>query len=101
MIAVFKPAPMPISIDRYVSDTTLDSDRGSKRCLYATSGIREYRVVDVNDGRGVVYSDPDGGDCRAMVEYRQDDSLAPQAPPNVKIAVKELFASSGGVSAQP
>lgn len=95
-----RPGPQDVLLLIEVSDTTLDFDQGRKRNLYATSGIREYWVIDVNDRLVVAYSDPKGADFGDIVEHRLEDTLAPQALPGVRIAVKDLFASLRGVSGQ-
>ncbi|HEV2270255.1 MAG TPA: Uma2 family endonuclease [Steroidobacteraceae bacterium] len=93
-----RPGPQDVLLLIEVSDTTLDFDQGTKRNLYATFGIREYWVVDVNDRCLVAYSDPKDGDFCEIVQYGLEDALTPQSLPNVRIAVRELFASSLGAS---
>lgn len=43
-----------------VSDTTLETDLGRKADLYATSGVPEYWVVDLNEDRVLMHSNPRG-----------------------------------------
>lgn len=51
-----------------VADTTLGVDLGRKAELYATAGVPEYWVVDVNGGRVVRHDGPDGGRYRHRSE---------------------------------
>jgi Uma2 family endonuclease len=90
-----RPGPRDVLLLIEVSDTTLDFDQGRKRSLYATAGIREYWVVDVNDRRIVAYSDPQGGNFCGIVEYGPEDAAVPQALPGVRIFVRELFVDAG------
>lgn len=56
-----------------VAHTTLGYDRGTKLPLYATAGVPEVWIVDV-DGRQVeVYRDPRGG------RYASEERLGPEA----------------------
>jgi Uma2 family endonuclease len=45
-----------------VSDTTLETDLGSKADLYAAAGVPEYWVIDLNEGRALLHElpGPDG-----------------------------------------
>ena len=45
-----------------VSDTTLDTDLGRKRELYAKAGVPEYWVVDINATRVLMHVAPKDGD---------------------------------------
>jgi Uma2 family endonuclease len=49
-----------------VADTSLDFDTSDKKLLYASAGIRDYWVVDVNGRRLLVYRNPQGGDYAAQ-----------------------------------
>ena len=95
-----RPGPQDVLLVIEVSDTTLDFDQGAKRGLYARFGIREYWVVDINDRRLIAYSDPRDGDFCEMVVHGLEAVPAPRALPHVKIAVRDLFASSRGASPQ-
>jgi Uma2 family endonuclease len=95
-----RPGPQDVLLVIEVSDTTLDFDQGTKRSLYARFQIREYWVVDINDRRLIGHSRPNDGDFGDIVEYGLEDELSPQALPNVRIAVRELFAPSRGVPRQ-
>lgn len=95
-----RPGPRDVLLVIEVADTTLDFDQGAKRSFYARFGIREYWVVDINDRRLIGNSGPKDGDFCDIVEYGLEDEASPQALPNVKIAVRELFASSRGVPPQ-
>ena len=74
-----------------VSDSSLGFDQGPKRDLYAKFGVPEYWVIDVNTPRVVVYRDPVQGAFRRIHECLIGDVVLPQAFPNIKITVGDLF----------
>lgn len=51
-----------------VADTSLAYDRGRKVAAYAGSGVPEYWIVNLSDGRIEVFSDPDP----VAQRYRQE-----------------------------
>ena len=75
-----------------VADTSLTFDQGAKRELYARFGVSEYWVVDVSGQRICAYLAPVQGAFQRSREYLIDETISPQAFPDVKLAVRELFA---------
>ena len=81
-----------------VSDSSLSHDTTTKAELYATAGIPEYWVVDV-DGRQVfVFRDPaplpaglGATAYRTRRTYGPADAVAPLAAPNAPVAVADLL----------
>jgi Uma2 family endonuclease len=64
-----------------VADSSLDFDTNEKRLLYATAGIREYWVVDINGRRLLVYRDPRSGDYSTQQALVPTDTVTPLATP--------------------
>ena len=63
-----------------VADTSLVYDRGRKVAAYAGSGIPEYWIVNLSDGRIEVFSDPDPVAQRYQQErlaFRGDTLMLP------------------------
>ena len=62
-----------------VADTSLPSDRGIKKRIYARAGIACYWIVNLSDGRLEVYDDPTGPaeepDYRRRREYGPTDAV--------------------------
>lgn len=54
------PGPRDLGLVVEVSDATLGRDRTLKQQLYATSGIPVYWIVNLNDRRLEVYTEPSG-----------------------------------------
>ncbi len=74
-----------------VSDSSLTFDQISKLALYARSGVPEYWAIDVNGRRIVTYLRPTGEGYASKLEFTGEESVSPQAFPNLTLSVEELF----------
>jgi hypothetical protein len=74
-----------------VSDSSLAFDQGVKLSLYARYGVSEYWVVDVEGKRILTYREPTANGYAAQAEFAAADAVAPQAFPDLKVAVGEIF----------
>jgi Uma2 family endonuclease len=74
-----------------VSDSTLTYDQGDKLSLYARYSVAEYWVVDVAGQRVVIYCEPTAKGYVRKLEFAASETVSPQAFPDVKIAVREIF----------
>jgi Uma2 family endonuclease len=72
------------------ADSSLDFDVNEKRLLYASAGIREYWVVDINGRRLFVWRDPKAGDYTTPLSFGPTDSITPLAT-TVAVRVAELL----------
>jgi Uma2 family endonuclease len=80
-----------------VSDTTLALDLTEKAEFYATAGIADYWVLDLEGRRLLVFRDPgslpDGARAyRTHLTLGPSDSVSPLAAPGATICVKQLLA---------
>jgi Uma2 family endonuclease len=75
-----------------VADSSLAFDQSAKRDLYARYGVNEYWVVDLNGQRIFSYLWAARGVFQRSREYLLDDTISPQAFPDFKLALRELFA---------
>jgi Uma2 family endonuclease len=75
-----------------VADTSLAFDQGAKRELYARFGVSEYWVVDLNGQRIWAYLWPARGAFQRSREHLIDETISPQAFPDIGFAVRELLA---------
>lgn len=73
-----------------VADTSLRLDR-NKAALYASAGIGEYWIVNLNARTVEVYSSPEGDRYAEVRTARERDTLRPTALPGVEIAVAEIL----------
>lgn len=83
-----EPADVLLLVE--VSDSSLRFDQGVKLRLYARYGVAEYWVVDVQGKRVVTYREP-GPEGYLRKDEFAAGIVAPQAFPDIKIAVGELF----------
>jgi Uma2 family endonuclease len=74
-----------------VSDSSLAYDQSVKLGLYARYDLAEYWVVDVAGRRVVTYREPAATGYVRKAEFAGAATVAPQAFPDVKITVGELF----------
>jgi len=79
-----------------VADTTLDKDTTTKAEMYATAGIADYWVLDLDGRRLIVFRDPrpipDGGAAyRNRTIHGPADAVAPLAAPGAAVRVADLL----------
>jgi len=72
------------------SDSSLAKDLGTKTKIYASAGIQEYWVVNIQEGVLIVFRSPNDG------EYRSEQTLSggvisPVAFPDVSISVSRII----------
>src|SRR5215212_6010614 len=69
------PGPGDMGLVVEVSDSSVSTDRGTKRRVYARANVAQYWIVNLVDRRVEVYTDPSGpGDDPA---YRQQRDYGP------------------------
>ncbi len=79
-----------------VADSSLFEDTTTKAEVYATGGIADYWVLDVENRRLLVFRDPaplpEGGMAyRTSLTFKEDESVAPLAQPSAVILVGNLL----------
>ncbi len=80
-----------------VADTTLANDTTTKAELYATAGIADYWVLDVENRQLHVFRDPQHNATLEATAYQThdtfgpNDSVSPLAAPGATIRVSELL----------
>ena len=74
-----------------VADTSEGYDRRTKMPLYASYGIPEAWLVDLNRERVTQHLDPTPGGYSKTRVYRRGESLSPLAFPNLAIAVNDIL----------
>jgi len=75
-----------------VSDRTLDYDRTVKRSLYAQAGIPEYWIVNLNDNRVEIYSQPIGSTYQQARIATPSESITPALLPDLTLQVADIIA---------
>ena len=88
--AAATPTPADILLLIEVSDTTLRTDLGRKARIYASGGVPEYWVVDLNNRALYVHSIPAGGNYVDRQVLGPTERLRAAFAPEVDFAVHEL-----------
>jgi len=81
-----------------VSDTTLRTDRTRKASLYASRGIADYWIVNIEESQVEVYRDPVvdevapfGVRYQAVTILRKGQAASPLAMPQGQVAVADML----------
>jgi Uma2 family endonuclease len=74
-----------------VAASSLQKDRVVKARLYGEAGIPEYWIVNLEARTVEVRRDPRAGQYASLATFGTGDTIAPQAFPDVKVALAELL----------
>jgi Uma2 family endonuclease len=85
------PEPADILLLIEVADSSLAYDLEVKAPLYASRGVVEYWLVDLNDEVIGSYSDPSGGTYQTVTHHRRGESLAPRLLRDCILQIAELL----------
>ena len=81
-----------------VADSTLAYDRGAKLARYAAAGIPEVWIVNLRAREVTSYAEPSGAEYAAVRAYQAEDSISPQAFPDVILTVSDFMPPAGETS---
>jgi Uma2 family endonuclease len=85
------PGPADVLLVIEVADTTGAYDRAVKLPLYASSGVPEVWLVDLDGGRVEVHRAPRPEGYSEVRILRRGDSVSPQAFQGIKVSVDEVL----------
>jgi len=85
-----KAAPTDILLLVEVSDRTLRTDLGRKARIYASGGVAEYWVVDVNNRLLYVHRAPAGASYAERQVLGPGERVAAGFAPDIQIAIEEV-----------
>ena len=85
------PTPSDILLIIEVADSTISYDREVKSPLYASVGIPEMWLFDMNKKAIEGYSQPSASGYKQINRYEQNDKLSMLAFPDVTFRWEELF----------
>ena len=85
------PTPLDILLIIEVADSTIAYDREVKSPLYASVGIPEMWLFDVNKKAIEGYSYPSASGYKQINRYEQNDTLSMLAFPEITFSWDELF----------
>ena len=82
-----RPGPSDCLLLVEVADSSLRYDKTVKLPLYATAGIQEYWIVDLNDRVVNVYRKPDGGAYAEHSIHGPGDRITLLVDPEITVAL--------------
>ncbi|MBB6051821.1 Uma2 family endonuclease [Armatimonas rosea] len=85
------PGAVDILLLIEISDATLSQYRNQKARLYARAGIEDYWALDVRGRRLFVHRDPSEEGYRSVLEYTEDETIAPLAAPEAHRTIRALL----------
>ena len=85
------PNPEDVLLAVEVADSSVRHDRWIKLPLYATVGVAETWIVDLNGSVVDIATDPSPQGYASLVQARPPDTIWPTAFPDVTIAVAKLL----------
>jgi Uma2 family endonuclease len=84
------PTPEDIFLILEVSDSTLSYDRTAKRAAYARAGIRQYLLLNVQDGTLEDYREPGLDGYQSKQTLRDEQTFNLVAFPDVSLQAKDF-----------
>ncbi|MBI3973583.1 MAG: Uma2 family endonuclease [Chloroflexi bacterium] len=85
------PGPENVLLIVEVADTSIQYDRQVKVPLYARAGVPEVWLADLTGDAVEAYREPSPDGYRVVRRLRRGERIAPQALPDLEIAVDELL----------
>jgi Uma2 family endonuclease len=85
------PRPEDVHVLVEVADTTVRTDLGRKARIYATAGVQEYWVIDLNSRSVYIHRQPTGGDYAVRTVLKGSDRLNALFAPDVSFTVDEII----------
>ena len=86
-----KPRPQDVLLLIEVSDSSLEYDREVKLPYYASLGIPETWIANLQDDRIEAHTEPTPEGYRASRIYRPGDTISPTAFPDLQILVNDII----------
>jgi Uma2 family endonuclease len=79
-----------------VADSSLRTDRGRKRTMYARAGISEYWIVDLLHDRIEVYRDPVRSRYQSVWLASRGETISPLFAPDLVVDVARVLGRPPG-----
>ena len=86
-----KPKPADVLLLVEVADSTVENDKKIKIPLYAFAGIPEVWLVDLQDNKIVVYTEPVGEAYRQSRQYFPGETVTCGTIENFEVAVSDVI----------
>ena len=86
-----RPQPSDVILVIEVADSSLEIDRETKTNLYASAGVKDYWIVNLQDWCVEVYREPSASGYREKRTFDGEAKVSPLAFGNVALDVAALF----------
>jgi Uma2 family endonuclease len=86
------PGPADILLIIEISESSAGYDRDVKARIYASTGVREYWLVDLEHRSLSRHTEPEGNSYRQVRLYQRGESIAPEALPQCLVTIDALLA---------
>jgi Uma2 family endonuclease len=86
-----RPTSRDVLLVIEVADSSLRHDQSEKAGVYASAGIADYWIVNVEEQLIEVYRRPGKRGYRDRQTYTKAQSVSPLALPKAKLVVKSVF----------
>ena len=87
----FHPTAADILLVVEASESSLPRDQKIKMPVYASAGIPEYWIADLERENLIVHRDPQPGGYRSIEKRSGDDIISPLAAPDFSFVVRQAF----------
>ncbi|MEA5511635.1 Uma2 family endonuclease [Crocosphaera sp. UHCC 0190] len=84
------PYPEDVLLIIEISYSTLETDLGKKKTIYANNQIQEYWVIDMKQKNLIIFREPDQGDYIVRKEIKQGN-VTLLAFPEITVSVNRLI----------
>jgi Uma2 family endonuclease len=85
------PQPVDVQLVIEAAASSLNRDQQFKLPAYATAGIQEYWIADLDNEQILVHRDPMGATYQSVQILKGEDQITPLVAPEFSLSVRQMF----------